>query len=222
MSQISERFEIVVWGDFACFTRPEMKVERVTYDVMTPSAARNILQAILWKPAIDWIVEEIHVLSMPTHLAVRRNEVGCVTSVSNAAKIMKAGVGNLGIFAEDERQQRAAIILKDVNYLIRAKFQMTNKAGQSDNIKKFEEMFKRRLERGQCIFQPYLGCREFAAFFAPATGKEQAIELSKDLSWMLYDLNYLPDGQVTPEFFHAKLENGVLSVPLPNSEEVKR
>lgn len=154
-----------VWGPYACFTRPEMKVERVSYDVMTPSAARGILEAILWKPAIKWNVLQIDVLNSIKWISVRRNEVGSKIPVGNLKSAMNNGEGHLGIKIEDDRQQRAGLFLKDVVYTIHAEFEMTERAGDQDNIIKFEEMFKRRAGRGQCFHRPYLGCREFNADF---------------------------------------------------------
>ena len=155
----SRTFRLKVWGENACFTRPEMKVERVSYDVMTPSAARGILEAILWKPAIRWQVTRIDVLKPIRWTSVRRNEVGAVMSPRTN-----------GLFVEDQRQQRAGLFLRDVAYVIHAFFEMTDKAGAEDNVKKFEEMFMRRAEKGQCFHRPYLGCREFAAQFRTLAG----------------------------------------------------
>lgn len=224
MSQKSSTQEILVWGDYACFTRPEMKVERVSYEVMTPSAARNILQAILWKPSIEWQVEEITVLKPIKFMSVRRNEVKCVASIANAIKAMKAGSLDNCIYIDDEsqqiRQQRAAIVLESVKYQIKAHFELTKKAGKEDSIKKFEEMFQRRVSKGQCIYQPYLGCREFTAFFAPAEVDCKPIELTKDLSWMLYDMDYSSTNEITPSFFKATLNEGRMTIPARTSREV--
>lgn len=215
-----------VWGDYACFTRPEMKVERVSYDVMTPSAARNILQAICWKPAIDWEVLRIDVLRPIRWASVRRNEVGAVASTQNAISAMKSGGGQLGIYVEDERQQRAGLILRDVEYLIHARFRMTERAGADDNPGKFAEMFRRRASRGQCAWQPYLGCREFAAFFEllPLDARDpepHAVPETRDLGWMLHDLDYDAQPSPTPYFFRARLEGGRLHVPPRQSSEVR-
>ncbi len=150
----SKTFYLKVWGDNACFTRPEMKVERVSYDVMTPSAARGFLEAILWKPAIAWHVERIDVLNPILWESVRRNEVGALMAPRSD-----------GIFIEDQRQQRAGLFLRNVAYIIHAHFAMTEKAGADDNIIKFQEMFARRVQKGQCFNRPYLGCREFSAHF---------------------------------------------------------
>lgn len=209
-----------VWGDYACFTRPEMKVERVSYDVMTPSAARGILEAVLWKPAIRWEVTRIDVLRPVRWISVRRNEVGAVVSIRNVTAAMQGG-GALGMYVEDERQQRAGLFLRDVAYVVHARFHLTGRAGREDNPAKFADMFRRRAERGQCFNQPYLGCREFAAYFAPANGDSPAPSgETRDLGWMLHDLEYERGGAV-PRFFRARLEGGVLNVPPLTHEEVR-
>lgn len=217
-------FRLKVWGRNACFTRPEMKVERVSYDVITPSAARGVLEAILWKPAIRWEVERIDVLAPIRWESVRRNEVGSVMSPRTD-----------GIFIEEQRQQRAGLFLRDVAYTLHARFVMTDKAGPEDTVTKFQEMFLRRGERGQCFHRPYLGCREFAADFelirqdAPLP---EPIAETRDLGWMLYDIqhdNRADKGHVhsctngcRPSFFRAELKAGVMVVPPVDSEEVRR
>ncbi len=216
-------FRIKVWGDYACFTRPEMKVERVSYDVMTPSSARGILEAILWKPAIRWIITRIDVLKPIKWVSVRRNEVGSVMSPRSK-----------GIFIENDRQQRAGLFLKDVAYVIHAYFEMTPRAGKEDNVTKFTEMFLRRAEKGQCYHRPYLGCREFAAEFEiykNGRALPEPIKHSQDLGWMLYDIrhdNSKDDEKghfcteaCRPAFFRAVMEDGIIRVPHPDSEEVK-
>lgn len=208
----SRPIRLKVWGRNACFTRPEMKVERVSYDVMTPSAARGVLEAILWKPAIVWRLTQIDVLKPVKWESVRRNEVGAVMSSRSS-----------GIYIEDERQQRAGLILRDVEYTIHAHFEMTERAGSADNVKKFEEMFQRRADNGQCFHRPYLGCREFAADFA-LISKEEAlpapIDENRDLGWMFYDMAFGKES-TTPLFFRASLEKGSLKVPPSDSKEVK-
>lgn len=209
-----------VWGDFACFTRPEMKVERVSYDVMTPSAARGILEAILWKPAIRWEVARIDVLRPIRWISVRRNEVGSVVSTRNVTAAMQGG-GTLGMYVEEERQQRAGLFLRDVAYVIHARFRLTGRAGREDNPSKFADMFRRRAARGQCFNQPYLGCREFAAYFAPADGSTPApVAETCELGWMLHDLEY-ERSAAAPGFFRARLKDGVLEVPPFTGEEVR-
>lgn len=206
----SSEFRLKVWGRNACFTRPEMKVERVSYDVMTPSAARGILEAIFWKPAIRWKVTQIDVLNPIKWESVRRNEVGAVMSPRTN-----------GLFIEDQRQQRAGLFLRDVAYTIHAYFELTDKAGPEDTVIKFTEMFIRRAEKGQCFHRPYLGCREFAAEFEVFTnGKSlpEPIPETRDLGWMLYDIqhdcssdNRIPhfcNDDCRPSFFRASLDKG--------------
>lgn len=209
----SRVFNLMVRGDYACFTRPEMKVERVSYDVMTPSAARGILEAILWKPAMRWRIARIDVLKPIRWASVRRNEVGAV--MSSRAKCL---------FIEDQRQQRAGLFLRDVAYLIHAHFEMTRRAGSGDNVRKFEEMFSRRAEKGQCFHRPYLGCREFAAHFElRASGDDvpESIDDSRDLGFMLYDMDF-SGSQPAPLWFRAQLRNGRVHIPPAESAEVRR
>ena len=213
-----------VSGDFACFTRPEMKVERVSYDVMTPSAARAVFESILWKPAIRWHVEKIEVLKPIRWVSIRRNEVGAVVSVRNAQEAMNKGFGNLALNIEDERQQRAGLFLRDVAYRIHAHFELRPDAGENNTTGKFLDMFERRAEKGQCINQPYLGCREFACDFRlvdPAKTQVVSIAETRDLGFMLYDMDYTKPGDPQPRFFRAQLAGGVLQVPGWDSEEVR-
>ncbi len=212
------------WGDYACFTRPEMKVERVSYDVMTPSAARGVLEAILWKPQIVWRVTRIDVLKPIRWTSVRRNEVAGVISTDNVKTAMNRGKGALGLYADEDRQQRAALLLREVDYLIHARFELTDQAGPDDTLAKYAAMFRRRAEKGQCFNQPYLGCREFSAAFAwvdPAGPWPEPITESRDLGWMLYDLEYR-GSESTPCFFRAQLDNGVVRMPDWDSEEIVR
>lgn len=211
-----------VWGDFACFTRPEMKAERVSYDVMTPSAARGILEAILWKPAIRWIITAIDVLEPVRWISIRRNEVGGVISANNVKTAMKKLTSDrLQLYVEDDRQQRAGLFLRDVAYVIHARFEMTERAGAGDHPTKFREMFLRRAARGQCFNQPYLGCREFSAAFAPAAGDEQPLSgYTEDLGFMLHDLAFAPKA-THPRFFRAQVRDGRIQVPHPDSDEVR-
>jgi CRISPR-associated protein Cas5d len=204
---MKQTFCLKVWGDYACFTRPEMKVERVSYDVITPSAARAIFEAILWKPVMTWRVTKIEVLNPIQWFSVRRNEVGAVASPRSR-----------GIFIEDTRQQRAGLILRDVAYLLYAHFDLQEDAENTPG--KFLGMFERRASSGQCFHQPYLGCREFSAHFELIENGVHStpIDETRDLGWMLYDRDY--DDQANPLFFRAQLENGILIVPPLN--EVKR
>lgn len=225
-----------VSGDFACFTRPEMKVERVSYDVMTPSSARAVFESILWKPAIRWHIDEIEVLNPIRWVSIRRNEVGAVISVRNAQEAMKKGTGQLGLNIEDERQQRAGLFLRDVVYRIHAHFELLPDAGENNTAAKFLDMFERRAEKGQCVNQPYLGCREFACDFRlvdPGIEQQKRDEMKPsecrdlgfdgicDLGWMLYDMDYHNIADPQPRFFRATLENGILKVPVWNSPEVR-
>jgi len=213
-----------VSGDFACFTRPEMKVERVSYDVMTPSSARAVFESILWKPAIRWHVDKIEVLKPIRWVSIRRNEVGAVVSVRNAQEAMNKGSGSLGLNIEDERQQRAGLFLRDVAYRIHAHFELLPNAGENNTMGKFLDMFERRAEKGQCVNQPYLGCREFACDFRLINSKQQPaapIAETRDLGWMLHDMDYTKPTDPQPRFFRAALENGVLRIPAWDSEEVR-
>lgn len=203
-----------VWGDYACFTRPEMKVERVSYDVITPSAARGILEAIHWKPAIRWLVDRIHVLKPIRFQSIRRNEVGSKISASNAKSGMSNGsLDGLHLVVDEDRQQRATIALREVGYVIEAHFEMTKKAETGDNASKHADMFTRRARDGQCFHRPCLGVREFAADFALIEGALPAMSLppedrDKDLGWMLYDIDFA-DG-MRPHFFRAQMKDGVV------------
>ena len=205
--------EVVVWGDLACFTRPEMKVERVSYPVMTPSAARGVLEAIFWRPAIRWRVEQIAVLSPIRYFSILRNEVNSRASERTAAGWERNGGG---FVASADRAQRHTLALRDVAYLIRAQIELL--PGTTDDLAKFRDQFRRRVRGGRCFTRPYLGCREFAAEFREPDGSELPVERSEDLGLMLLDLDYAPDhsGRGTPIFFNARLENGVLLVPALN------
>ncbi len=216
-------FCLEVKGDFACFTRPEMKVERVSYDVITPSAARAIFESILWKPAIEWHIHKIEVLEPIRWVNIRRNEVGAVLPIGNINKAMKGGALP-ALYVEDARQQRAGLFLKNVAYRLHGSFTLTDKAGVSDNAGKFAEMFKRRAKKGQCFNQPYLGCREFSCDFRLVDdfGKERStIEGNRELGWMLYDMDYQQADAPMPLFFNAVMNNGVIDVPERQSEEVR-
>lgn len=223
----SKTLRVKVWGENACFTRPEMKVERVSYDVMTPSAARGILEAILWKPAISWRIERIDVLNEIRWQSVRRNELGSKIPFSNVTKAMKDGKGSLALYIEEERQQRAGLFLRDVAYVIHAHFSFSDKKGPADNIKKFEEMFERRVSKGQCHHFPVMGNREFPAFFAPADDGERPHPVDRDLGFILYDMefgvwdeNSSDYESARPRFFRARLESGSMVVPAWDSAEV--
>lgn len=198
-------------GQLACFTRPELKVERVSYPVMTPSAARGLFEAILWKPAIRWVIEQIRVLAPIEFVAFRRNEVNTKAAVPAAAIVRNGGSAPL-FYADEDRAQRNTVALRDVDYLIEGHFVMTDRAGESDNVMKFAEMFERRVAKGQHFHQPYFGCREFVAEITPADSQLQAISDTRDLGLMLWDIDFTGVKKV-PRFFEARLEQGVLHVP---------
>jgi CRISPR-associated protein Cas5d len=210
------KFCLEVSGSFACFTRPEMKVERVSYDVMTPSAARAVFESILWKPAIRWRVHRIEVLKPIRWINLRRNEVSAVVSTRNVQQAMAAGSGTLGLYIEDERQQRAGYFLRDVTYRIHADLSlMPGRTGEP--LMKYTEMFARRANKGQCVNQPYLGCREFAADFRlvdqSASTATAPISENRELGWMLHDLDFTHPSDPQPRFFNAKMVAGVIEVP---------
>ena len=228
MEYTDKEYCLEVWGDMACFTRPELKVERVSYDVITPSAARAIFEAIFWKPAIHWQITKIEVLNPVKWTSVRRNEVGAVA-------------GRSVIYIEDKRQQKNSLLLKDVKYRIWAKMEYRSVAkrkaqgdlfsrepGSDENPMKYYQMFERRASKGQCFNQPYLGTREFSASFRlvdteneslpPAIGTEQGG--TKDLGIMLYDMDFSKPEDIIPMFFRAQMTEGVIIVPPLNSEEI--
>jgi CRISPR-associated protein Cas5d len=210
MRERSDLLLLSVWGERACFTRPEMKVERVSYDVMTPAAARGVLEAVLWKPEMRWVVERIDVLKPVRWDQVRRNEVS-----------EKASASRHGIDIESVRQQRASLVLRDVAYVVAARIALTDKAGPGDTLAKFAEMFRRRARRGQCFQRPYLGTREFAADFAFVDGEPPTpIEESPDLGWMFHDFDF-SKSPPAPRFFKAALDHGSLHIPPPDSIEVR-
>lgn len=202
-----------------------MKVERVSYDVMTPSAARGICEAIHWKPAIRWVVDRVHVLSPIRFQSLRRNEVGSKIPATNARSAMRRGdLEGLRLRTDEDRQQRASLVLVEPDYVIEAHFEMTERAGPEDNPAKHHEMALRRAARGQCFHQPCLGTREFAADFAlvPEGGPlPPAIPETRDLGFMLWDIDHAAPGRPSL-FFRASLRDGVMEVPQPASPEVRR
>lgn len=218
--------KVEVWGDYACFSRPEFKTERVSYDVMTPSAARGLLEAIWWHPGLNWVIDRIYVLN-PIHLerretegipdirmtSIKRNEVKSKVPASSVKAVMTGGGGGLYLNTASERNQRSSLILRDVHYAITAHFEMTSKAAPGDNPGKFQDIMKRRLRRGQCYHQPYFGCREFPAHFREWEGDFiETIPLTKDLGYMLYSMDYSDPENIRPQFFRAQLQNGVLDL----------
>lgn len=215
-----KRYCLEVTGDYACFTRPEMKVERVSYDVITPSAARAVFEAILWKPAIRWHVRKIEVLKPVRWMSLRRNEVASVVSTRNVQTAMKKGAGNLGLYIEDDRQQRAGLFLRDVAYRLHADLEFFSEKDPGENSKKYEIMFERRAQKGQCVNQPYLGCREFAAHFrlVEDPSREAApIGMDEKLGYMLHDMDFSDPKNPQPKFFKAEVKGGVIEVPELNN-----
>lgn len=248
---MGQGFCLEVSGDYACFTRPEMKVERVSYDIITPSAARAIFEAILWKPAIRWQVTRIEVCSPIRWISVRRNEVGAVVPMGSVKVAMKAGSGDLGLHIEDARQQRAGLFLRDVRYRLHARFERVDANGHKPNYPhlvgsfgddtereasrqpetdaKYAAMFERRARKGQCFNQPYLGTREFSCAFRLLDADHEqfvppeGLRGERDLGWMLYDMDFgqPPYNDPKPLFFRATLRDGLLNVPDRDSEEVR-
>lgn len=213
---------VEVWGDYACFSRPEMKVERVSYDIITPSAARGLIEAIYWHPGMRWIIDRIYVCNPIRNTNIRRNEVKDIISAKNVKTVMERG-GEIYLAAPESIQQRAAMVLKDVRYVIQAHFEMTEAAAAGDNEGKFCDIMRRRLEKGQFYHQPCFGVREFPANFKACTDIPPCPEEllgERDLGWMLLDMDYSDKDNITPKFFRAVLKNGVLEVPRMNSGEV--
>lgn len=236
---MSSPIKLHVWGENACFTRPEMKAERVSYDVITPSAARGILEAIYWKPEVRWVVERLHVFKPIAFTSIRRNEVGKKIPVGGPGGVraaMKGDRGMLGLHIEEERRQRAGTILRDVAYIIEARLEILD---PGETVEKHYNIFKRRAEKGQCFHRPYLGCREFPAHFAwvngvPPSSQLPAGQRDRDLGYMLLDIAFVPDAKGTvvdahtgrklraePRFFRAEMRDGVIDVPSMDSQEVR-
>lgn len=206
---------IEVWGDYACFSRPEMKTERVSYDVMTPSAARGLVEAIYWHPGLRYVIDKIYVLAPIRFTNIRRNEVKSKLLSSEALTATKTGKAP-ALYTGEEIQQRAAMILQDVHYVIECHFNLTDKASPTDNPGKFQDILRRRLKKGQCFHTPYLGCREFPANFREWTEEDiPALPLTRDLGWMLYDMDYSNEEDIQAQFFRAQLINGVLDCRQP-------
>ncbi len=215
--------QVAGWGEYALFSRPEFKSEKASYDVMTPSAARGILEAILWHPGMRWIVDRIHVCAPVRFSNIRRNEVKATASARNIRTVMERGKGELYIASSENIQQRAAMVLRNVYYVIDAHFEMTERAAPGDNPGKFQDMMKRRLEKGQCYHTPYLGTREFPACFAPCREMPpcpEELRGEKALGFMLWDLDYSEPDNIQPLFFRPVMRDGVISVPSRDSGEV--
>ena len=198
---------VKVWGPWACFTRPEAKVERVSYPVPTPSAARGILEAIFWKPECVWRIEEIWVLHPVRYFALTRNEV---TEKLSPRVVLRWPQTGGHFFVEDHRAQRHTVALRDVAYVVRA--QVVPRDPTVDPAE-YRDQFRRRVERGQCYSRPYLGCREFGAEFGPPDGTERPVDWTAELGPMLFDFRFEGRGRATPVYFEARIEGGVLRVP---------
>lgn len=208
--------KVKVWGDYALFSRPEMKVERCSYDVMTPSAARGILEAIYWHPGMRWVIDKIHVINPIQFTSVRRNEVKSKILASSVLQAYNGSDKPLYISSKADIVQRASLILRDVKYVIEAHFEMTDRANASDNPGKFKDIIMRRLKRGECFHMPYFGCREFPAQFCLCEDEEirtayDTVE-EKDLGFMLYDMDYSDLNHIEPMFFRAVMKRGVLNL----------
>ena len=207
---------VKVWGDYALFTRPEMKVERCSYDIMTPSAARGIMEAIYWHPGMCWKIDRIHIMKPIQFTSIRRNEVKSKVSANNVLSVYNGAKKELFISSKEEIVQRASLLLKDVEYIIDAHFEMTDKANDSDNPGKFKDIIMRRLKRGECYHTPYFGCREFPVNFCLCEEEEvhSAYEVveEKDLGFMLYDMDYSEPENIQPMFFRAVMRRGVVDL----------
>lgn len=212
---MSHGVKIRIWGELALFSRPEMKVERCSYDMITPSAARGILEAIYWHPGMRWQIDKIHVLKPIRFTSIRRNEVKSKLSAASALSAVNGSTKPLYISSKEEIVQRAAMLLQDVEYIIEAHFDMTEHANASDNEGKFKDIIMRRLKRGECYHTPYMGCREFPVRFELC--QENLIETAypeeeRDLGYMLFDFDYSNSDNIEPMFFRAVLKNGVLDL----------
>ena len=208
--------KVRVWGDFALFSRPEMKVERCSYDVITPSAARGILEAVYWHPGLRWVVDKIYVKKPIRFTSVRRNEVKSKILASALLQAYNGGTKEPYISTKEEIVQRASLLLRDVEYVIEAHFDMTDRANAADNPGKFKDIIMRRLRRGECYHMPYFGCREFPANVCLCeetdirTAYEEVEE--KDLGFMLFDLDYSDRENIQPIFFRAVMRRGVIDL----------
>lgn len=204
--------QLEVWGAYALFSRPELKVERVSYDVPTPSAARGIVEAVYYHPGLRWVIDRIHVLNPIRFVGIRRNEVTDKISGRNVRQAVQSGGQPLYLVTSQKIVQRSSLLLQDVHYVIEAHFEMTDKAAPSDNPGKFQDIVTRRMERGQCFHTPYFGCREFPVSFRRWPGGPiPTIDETRDLGLMLYDFDYSDPAAITPTYFRARLEHGVLN-----------
>ena len=204
--------QLEVWGAYALFSRPELKVERVSYDVPTPSAARGIVESVYYHPGLRWYIDRIHVLNPIRFVSIRRNEVTDKISGRNVRQAAQGGGQPLYLVTSQKIVQRSSLLLQDVHYVIEAHFEMTDKAAPSDNPGKFQDIVIRRMERGQCFHTPYFGCREFPVSFRRWPGGPiPSIDETRDLGLMLYDFDYSDPAAITPTYFRARLEHGVLN-----------
>ena len=206
--------KVKVWGEYALFSRPEMKVERSSYDVITPSAARGILEAIYWHPGMKWVIDKIYVQKPVQFTSIRRNEVKSKISSNNVLPVYNGAAKPLYISTKSDIVQRASLLLRDVSYVIEAHFEMTEKAVESDNPGKFKDIIMRRLKRGECYHTPYFGCREFPANFCLCEDEkiETAYSGEKDLGFMLYDMDFSDMDNIQPMFFRALMKDGVINL----------
>lgn len=206
--------KVKVWGEYALFSRPEMKVERCSYDVITPSAARGILEAIYWHPGMKWVIDKIYVQKPVQFTSIRRNEVKSKISSNNVLPVYNGADKPLYISTKSDIVQRASLLLRDVSYVIEAHFEMTEKAVESDNSGKFKDIIMRRLKRGECYHTPYFGCREFPANFCLCEDEkiETAYSGEKDLGFMLYDMDFSDLDNIQPMFFRALMKDGVINL----------
>ena len=201
---------IEVWGDYACFSMPPLKTERMSYDMMTPSAARGLVEAVYWHPGMRYAIDKIYLLSPIRFANIRRNEVKSTLLASNVLSAVKGGTPPV-LYTSQDIQQRAAMVLQDVHYVIECHFDLTDKAAPGDNAGKFQDILRRRLEKGQCYHTPYLGCREFPARFRKWPGGDiPALPITRDLGWMLYDMDYSDPEDIRAQFFRAQLVQGVM------------
>ncbi|WP_373214614.1 type I-C CRISPR-associated protein Cas5c [Ruminococcus sp. 5_1_39BFAA] len=220
---MSKGVKVKIWGDYALFSRPEMKVERCSYDVMTPSAARGILEAIYWHPGMRWVIDRIYVNKPIQFTSVRRNEVKSKVSANNVLPVYNGNQKRLYISSKAEIVQRASLLLRDVEYVVEAHFEMTDKANESDNPGKFKDIIMRRIKRGECFHTPYFGCREFPVKFCLCEDDQILTayenEEEKDLGYMLFDMDYSDPQNIQPMFFRAIMKKGIID--LQNCEVVR-
>ena len=209
--------QLEVWGKYALFSRPELSVERVSYDVITPSAARGIIEAIYWHPGLKYKINKIYVLNPIKFASVRRNEVKNKALASDARRAMMGQGKDISVAAAPQIVQRSSLLLQDVHYVIEAEFSMTKNAAPSDSPAKFASILNRRMEKGQCYHTPCFGCREFPANFRPWSGEPiPTIDETRDLGLMAYDFDYTDPANPVAMFFRAKMEHGTIDVK--NSE----